>query len=355
LAQGYNGNVDIQGSHVNGIGTIVVSSGLQNNGVIGKTDFPAKVFSPDAITIDMFGNAFYRDQPFKMVTHARVFALYFYDKRLKDDCLLYIASSMSYLSKVFSYSNMASYEKVKGMTVVLPFGSEEDIDVAFMRRYIATLKAERVATLKAERVATLKAYLQATGLADTQLTEEEKNVLNKPVATKAICMREIFEIQKGKRLTKQDMRPGSTNFIGAISSNNGIRQKIDAPRTWQPNCITVNYNGSVGYSFYQEEPFYASDDVNVLYLKEHTLNRNIALYFCSAIYKYALKHSYSSKWTKEKMLITPLIVPVTATGAIDYAFMEAYISAQTKLCIRSLMEAKDIEIAATESIVEKPI
>jgi len=34
--------------------------------------------------------------------------------------------------------------------------------------------------------------------------------------------------------------------------------------------------------------------------------------------------------------------------------MEAYISAQTKLCIRSLMEAKDMEIVATERIVERP-
>ena len=41
--------------------------------------------------------------------------------------------------------------------------------------------------------------------------------------------------------------------------------------------ITVSYNGSVGETFYQEEPFWASDDVNVLYPK-FNLTKNIAMF-----------------------------------------------------------------------------
>ena len=52
-----------------------MSAGLSNHGIIGKTDREPKVIDKNTITVDMFGNAFYRDTEYKMVTHARVFAL----------------------------------------------------------------------------------------------------------------------------------------------------------------------------------------------------------------------------------------------------------------------------------------
>ena len=57
-----NGDFDIQKSHINDKGTYVVTAGLNNYGVLGKTDIKAKIFSKNTITIDMFGNAFYRQQ-----------------------------------------------------------------------------------------------------------------------------------------------------------------------------------------------------------------------------------------------------------------------------------------------------
>ena len=224
-----------------------------------------------------------------------------------------------------------------------------------MRRYIAKLKAERVATLKAERVATLKAYLQAAGLSDTILSESELAALDalrqNRVEQEPVLLKKIFRIEKGKRLTKAQMLPGSLNYIGAISNNNGIRQKINSGKIWEANCITVNYNGSVGYSFYQDEPFHASDDVNVLYLKDTELNRNIALYFCTILFKVSRKFSYSEKWTKEKMENTEVNLPIVSRGVIDWEFIKTMISAQIKLSINNLIFSKDLEISATEEVI----
>lgn len=36
----------------------------------------------------------------------------------------------------------------------------------------------------------------------------------------------LFDFVKGKRLTKADMLPGNVNFLGAISENNGVREKL---------------------------------------------------------------------------------------------------------------------------------
>lgn len=136
---------------------------------------------------------------------------------------------------------------------------------------------------------------------------------------------QLFCFVKGKRLTKEDMSEGSTNYLGAISENNGIRQLIDAPAIFKGNCITVNYNGSVGEAFYQSEPFWATDDVNVLYAEGWELNKYIALFIATVIKANRYKFSYGRKWTMEKMKKSPIMLPATTQGSPDWYYMERYI------------------------------
>ena len=70
LFESSNGDYDIQKKHINGKGEWVITAGLTNNGVLGRSDVNAKIFNANTITIDMFGSAFYRQFPYKMVTHA---------------------------------------------------------------------------------------------------------------------------------------------------------------------------------------------------------------------------------------------------------------------------------------------
>lgn len=135
----------------------------------------------------------------------------------------------------------------------------------------------------------------------------------------------LFNFVKGKRLTKDDMSEGTTNYLGAISENNGIRQLIDAPAIFKANCITVNYNGSVGEAFYQSVPFWATDDVNVLYANGWELNKYIALFIATIIKANRYKFSYGRKWTMEKMKQSIAKLPVTTHGLPDWDYMERYI------------------------------
>ena len=146
---------------------------------------------------------------------------------------------------------------------------------------------------------------------------------------KKFKMDDIFVFHKGKRLTKEDMTPGNTNFIAAIDDNNGIRQKIDLPPLHNGNCITVNYNGSIGESFYQDQPFRASDDVNILYPKKWELNRNIGLFLCTIIRHNKYRFGYGRKWNLEKMKDTNIALPVDKNGNPDWAFMDSYVEKLT--------------------------
>jgi type I restriction enzyme M protein len=135
----------------------------------------------------------------------------------------------------------------------------------------------------------------------------------------------LFDIKKGRRLTKNHMTEGSTPFIGAIDSNNGYRQYVNVEPNQEGNTITVNYNGNgVAEAFYQAAPFWASDDVNVLYSK-FKMNPYIAMFICALIRKEKFRFSYGRKWHLERMKQSVLRLPVTANGDPDWAFMESYI------------------------------
>jgi hypothetical protein len=135
----------------------------------------------------------------------------------------------------------------------------------------------------------------------------------------------IFNIKKGNRLTKADMIEGDINYIGATDSNNGITAKISNDEyIHSANTITVSYNGSIAESFYQPNPFWATDDVNVLYPR-FSLTPRIALFLCTIISKEKYRFNYGRKWDKKIMEQSEIKLPVTKDGTPDWQYMEDYI------------------------------
>lgn len=82
----------------------------------------------------------------------------------------------------------------------------------------------------------------------------------------------------------------------------------------------MNYNGSIGEAFYQEDDFWASDDVNVLYPK-FDLNKEIALFIIPLIENEKFRFSFGRKWHKERMEQSILILPVDECGQPDWDYM----------------------------------
>lgn len=157
------------------------------------------------------------------------------------------------------------------------------------------------------------------------ITSNQKTILEiSPSNWSEYKLGDLFRIEKGCRLTKADMEVGNDNYLGAIDSNNGVRQKIKADYLWSANCITVNYNGSIGEAFYQSEPFWASDDVNVLYPKEWKLNKYIGLFIATIIKLERPKYNYGRKWTKDIMKKSVIKLP-TKDEKPDFIYMENYI------------------------------
>ena len=133
-----NGDFDIQKSHINDSGEYVITAGLSNNGILGKTNINAKIIDDNTITIDMFGNSFYRKFKYKMVTHARVFSLIpKFDMSEKQG--LYIVNSFKYLMFGFGYENMCSWAKIQNNKIQLPT-KDGKIDFEFMELLISAVQ-----------------------------------------------------------------------------------------------------------------------------------------------------------------------------------------------------------------------
>ena len=135
---------------------------------------------------------------------------------------------------------------------------------------------------------------------------------------------DLFEIKKGKRLTKEDMILGDTPYLGAIEGNNGVSAYIEQLPIHEGNTISINYDGSVGEAFYQPVPYWCSDAVNVLYPK-FTLNQFIAMFLITVIRTEKPRYNYGRKWGLDRMKQSTIKLPITTDGMPDWDFMESYI------------------------------
>ena len=321
-----------------------------NNGILGYVDYldDEHKISGNSIAVGMLGmQFFYMPSDF----YAGQFTKTVFPKfnKFNEKLAIYFIAFFNKLQKMLQSVLVRDFEKIFcESTILLPATSDGTPDFSYMERYIGELEQARVSELAA--------YLRAAGLENYDLTAAEQTALddfkNGKIRFKEFKIGELFDIVKGKRLTKENIKPGNINFLGAISSNNGIRERIETTTVWKPNCISVNYNGSVGCSFYQEEPFYASDDVNICYSKENwMLNRKRALFFCAVFKNFSQKFSYTQKWNKERMIESFVFLPIT-DNAPDFTFMESFIAAQQKLAIRDVVQWKDKVISETRKITK---
>ena len=143
---------------------------------------------------------------------------------------------------------------------------------------------------------------------------------------KPFVIGELFKVVKGTRLTKVHMTPGDIRFIGSSAVNNGCTAMVGNIGNMHPaNTITVCYNGSVGETFYQDQPFLASDDVNVLYPK-FDMTKEIALFIVPLIKSVSVRYNYVDKWKQEDMIADAIKLPVDVSGEPDWAYMDEYMS-----------------------------
>ena len=378
-----NGDVDLKRADITENGVPFITSGLENCGVAGLTDRKARIIPSNTITIDMFGNAFYRDFAYKMVTHARVFALLPKFKEMNEHIGLYLTGALSFLPNVFNYSNMCSYAKISDLTIKLPATPEGSPDWDYMDAYISELEQERISELEQERISELDAYLEATGLDDYELTEEDREILASAVGGGAVLpsqmsgncspkwAREFKEFELNKLFCKvqtQKIIGKANDFLTAPTKecsiplltagigNQGLNRYApkDKCPTILKNVISISANGAnTGATFYQSEEFSVLQDAYTIKLiRQEIPNEKVGLYLASAISKVLLGNfswTFKAGWERIKNLSISL--PITLDGNPDFEYMERYIRAMEKVVIADVVAYKNKVTEKTKEVV----
>ncbi|WP_459099729.1 restriction endonuclease subunit S [Helicobacter pylori] len=370
-----NGDFDIQKRHINHKGEFVITAGLSNNGVLGQSDIKAKVFESHSITIDMFGCAFYRSFPYKMVTHARVFSLK-PKFEINHKIGLFLSTLFFDYPKKFGYENMCSWAKIKNDKVILPLKPTantqtlKDIDFHFMEKFIAELEQCRLAELEA--------YLKATGLSNTTLSNDEENALNAfngknsmggntpcGLTWQSFKLGDLFEIEKTLSFNKDALTQGQDyDYITRTSQNQGVLQttgfvnteNLNPPFTWSLGLLQMDF-------FYRKKSWYAGQFMRKITPKteiENKINSRIAHYFTTLLN--ALKRPLLSvlvrdidKTFREQKIQLPLR-PTANTQTlkdIDFHFMHTLINALMKQTIQGVVQYSSAKIQATKEAISQ--
>lgn len=358
LFDGSTGDTDLKKEHLDSQGYPVVTAGVDNLGIAGYSSTNAKVLPANTLTVDMFGNCYFRPFEYKMVTHARVFSLSLKDGQLTPETGLYICTMFNWLRSKYNYSNMCSYKKIKAESIQLPVKpgtdevnyTEDDIDWAFMESYIHELEESYIHELDA--------YLKETGLDDYELTDDERKVIEREPVFKEFEVGELFDVVgRGTRLTKQNRIAGNVPLVTAGRENQGVAEYIqENKQLFRGPVFTIDMFGNV---FVRDYDFYADD--NIIVFGKEGLSINQFLYIASALDHLSGVYGYGNQFRLNSIGKTFIQLPVKpGTDEVDYTeadidwnYMTSYARVMEKQVIADVVDYKNEVIATTKALVKK--
>lgn len=283
--------------------TPYVSASNENNGIASYIDLPPD-FEGNCITTGKVGcTAFYQPNDFCATSDVNIIRPKFKMSHLTG---LFLVCIINFNENYrWDYGRQCRAGDTKEITLKLPADSSGEPDWQWMEDYIRSLHSKPITT--ANRGGLSSHTLGARPWGRFQIQD-------------------LFEVKKGKRLTSEQQTEGMTPYIGAIDSNNGVANYIGQEPIHRGNTISLSYNGSIAEAFYQPKPFWATDDVNVLYLRSErgTLSPLTGLFVCAILRREKYRYSYGRKWTKEVMENTVIQLPVADDGKPDWEWMEDY-------------------------------
>ena len=334
-------------------GTIpFVMSGTTNAGVVNYIANPVASFPKNAITIDIFGNTFYRNYAFGAGDDTGV---YWNDATAySSNAMLFFAVAMqkSMMGR-FSYGKKLRSSQSENFTMRLPVTDNGFINFDFMESFIAELEAERVAELEAERVAELSAYLTVSGLDNYELSSDEVQALQNysSLTWKLFNLECLFgKSTRGKRLKGDDRVSGTLPFVTAGEASEGISSYISNDvEIFERNTTTIDMFGSAKYRNYK----YGADD-HIAVVHTENVPMKAAIFLTSAIHKAAHtgKFDYGHNFYAKDADALDIMLPAK-DGKPDYTTMETLISAVQKLVIKEVVLYANQKIETTKAVTKR--
>ncbi|MBU2793098.1 restriction endonuclease [Acidithiobacillus thiooxidans] len=327
-----------------------VMAGITNTGVVNYVSNLIERFPANSITVDIFGNTFYRDYVFGAGDDTGVY--WSTEKHYSKAVMLFLAAAMrKSLEGQFDYGKKLRSSQSLNLKMMLPVKNGEP-DFAFIEKFIPEFMRQLVTGVEHEHVEKVNAYLAVTGLKDCTLTAEEQKAVDDythvvrmdRTKLEAFRLETLFGMAtRGKRLKSADRIPGSLPFVTAGEKEEGVSAFIGNDVTVFPeNTTTIDMFGSAKYRNYA----YGADD-HVAVVHTENLPKNAAIFVTAAIHKasYTGKFDYGRNFYAKDADDLVISLPVK-DGEPNYDFMALLIAAIQKLVIKDVILFAERRIAA---------
>ena len=178
--------------------TPYVTGTKDNNGVVGFVSADEKSISKgNCISVDpITGLSCYQPVDFVGRGFSGASINLLYNDNLDEKTALFMCSAIEKVaSNVAAYTNLFNSTRLSSAKIVVPVIKNsnpdheytvDDIDWQYMR--------DRITELECDRITELDAYLQATGLNDYELTEEDKKILSLSLQKEHLMKTELWKI-----------------------------------------------------------------------------------------------------------------------------------------------------------------
>lgn len=167
---------------------------------------------------------------------------------------------------------------------------------------------------------------------------------------KPFLLKDICDIESGCDIYDAERVSGDTPYITSSAANNGIKYFVGNNNgTLEANCISVNRNGSVGYSFYHKYKALYSNDCRKLRLKQNN-NKHVAIFITNQVMQQKDKYNYSIKMGTARLKKQKIMLPIDEQGNPDYTFMEQYIREREKQLIQNYIDFIDKNTQTREAL-----
>lgn len=237
------------------------------------------------------------------------------NKNLNNDIASFIITIADTVRSKYNFGFKRNETHLKKEKILLPLNKNGEPDYFFMEQFIQNKKNEKLTKFQnyiSQRIIETKSFKEIVPL--TEKNWEEFN------------LNDIFpNIQRGKRLKKDDHKKGKIPYVSSTALNNGIDGFVGNTNNVRvfSNCLTIANSGSVGATFYHPFSVIASDHVTKL---ENRKLNNFAYLFISTVSKrLSEKYSFNREINDNRIQKEKILLPVNSKKEPDYEYMENYI------------------------------
>jgi len=266
------------------------------------------------ITIDSATVGYVSFQPYDFIATDHVEKISLKNNRLINKYLgafLVRAISSATLNK-YGYGYKFSQTRIAKQKIILPINQKGEPDFEFMEAFMKQKEQEKFQEYNdyiSQRIKTLKDFKSVEPIEEKEWAE--------------FFIADVSEILSGRDIYGSERIKGNTPYISATANNNGIGHFVgnDNP-TKESGCLSVNRNGSVGYSFYH--PYEALFGNDCRKLRPKNPSKHVGIFISQQITRQRGKYGYGYKMGTARLKRQKIMLPVNDQNEPDYDYMENY-------------------------------